>query len=285
VRQHRFTTLITFDPGADSLRIARAPDPEDDRGALARFLQRMRAGLAAFAVVLMLVGVLPPVATYGRQYAFVQALQFAIFAVLAPALLALGLPPRGREPRHLQGEHPHAGLQPGRVAAWRLVPFMALVLTWRLPAVLDALARYPALSVAELLTLAGAGLALWLAIAGLTGPEALPRPLRAAIAAAAMWTIWIIAYITGMSALALIPRAAGLRYVFSAAADRQLATAVLWAIPAICFAPVVYRMLVSWLGERDLQDDEQRELTGPEPTSPIYQAHRPPRGWRHRVGP
>jgi hypothetical protein len=95
---------------------------------------------------------------------------------------------------------------------------MVLVITWRLPAVPDTLAHYPALSVAELVTLASAGLGLWLAIAGLTVPE----PLHAAMAAAGMWTIWIIAYVTGMSALALLPRSARVRYVFSAAADRQL---------------------------------------------------------------
>jgi hypothetical protein len=223
------------------------------------------------------------VATYARQYAFVQALQFAIFAVLAPALLALGLPLRPPGPRRLKVDHPDTALPPGGVAAWRLVPFMALVIIWRLPAVLDALARYPALSAAELVTLVGAGLGLWLAIAGLTEPEPLPRPLRAAMAAVAMWTIWIIAYVTGMSALALLARSAGVRYVFSTAADRQLTTAVLWAIPAICFAPVVYWMLISWLGERDKLDDEQRELTALEPTS-LIPARRPPGGWRHRGG-
>ncbi|MGB6454247.1 MAG: cytochrome c oxidase assembly protein, partial [Streptosporangiaceae bacterium] len=255
--------------------------PADDRSAVSRFLRRLRPALAGMAVVLALVAVLPPAATYTRQYSFAQALQFAVFAVLAPALVGLGTPPRAAAPRRLPGENVATRLPPAGVAAWRLVPFMALVIAWRLPAVLDALARYPALSVAELVTLAGAGLAVWRAIAGLTRPDPLSRPVRAAIAAAAMWTIWIIAYVTGMSALTLIPRSTGVRYVVSAAADRQLATAVLWAVPAICFAPVVYYMLVTWLGERDKQDDERDELTGPEPASPI---HRPPRGWRRRGG-
>ena len=159
------------------------------------------------------------------------------------------------------------------------MPFIALVLTWRLPPLLDALARYPALSVAELVTLVGAGLGVWLAIAGRTA-EPLPRPLRAAMAAVAMWTIWIIAYVTGMSGLGLIPRSAGVRDVFSAAVDRQLATAVLWAIPAICFAPVVYYMLITWLGERDKEEDEQRELTGLgacQPAPPSAKRLAPPR--------
>jgi hypothetical protein len=264
-----------------TLPAARLGDSDGDRTAVARFLQRTRPALAATAIALTLVAVLPPVAAYARQYAFVQALQFTIFAVLAPALLGLGLPLRAPWPRRPKGQHPDTGVPPVRLAAWRLVPFMALVITWRLPAVLGALARYPALTAAELVTLAGAGLGLWLAIAGRTGPEPLPGPLRAAAAAVAMWTIWIIAYVTGMSALALLPRSAGVRYVVSAAADRQLTTAVLWAAPAICFAPLVYYLLVRWLGERDKLDDEQRELTALEPTS-LIAARRPPGGWRHR---
>ena len=263
------------------LRTAWAGGADNSRSAVARFLRRARLGLAAMAVVLALVAVLPPAATYTRQYAVVQALQFAIFAVLAPALLGLGMPPRAA-PQRPNGKHADTRLSPAREATWRLVPFMALVITWRLPAVLDALARYPALSVAELVTLGGAGLGVWLAIAG-RAAGALPRPLRAAMAAAAMWAIWIIAYVTGMSALALIPRTTGLRYVFSAAADRQLATAVLWAVPAICFAPVVYYMLVTWLGERDKQEDEQHELTDLQPAG-VIPAHHPPRGWRNRGG-
>jgi Cytochrome c oxidase caa3 assembly factor (Caa3_CtaG) len=271
VRQHRFTALLAARPG----------DSDNDRTSVARFVQGTRPAMAAIAVALTLVAVLPPVATYARQYAFVQGLQFTIFAVLAPALLRLGLPLRAPGPRRPNVDHTGTASAPASVAAWRLVPFMALVITWRLPAALDALARYPALSVAELVTLGGAGLALWLAIAGLTKPEPLPRPLRAAMAAVAMWTIWVIAYVTGMSALALLPRSAGVRYAFSAAADRQLTTAVLWAIPAICFAPLIYFLLVSWLGEREKLDDEQRELTSLEPST-LTAARRPPSGWRHR---
>jgi hypothetical protein len=128
-----------------------------------------------------------------------------------------------------------------------------------------------------LVTLVAAGLGVWLAIAGLTPATPLPR-LRAAMAAVAIWTVWIVAYVTGMSSLALMPRAAPTVKVLGSAMDRQLATAVLWAAPAICLAPVVYYLLITWLGERDTQDDRQPELTelGTAP------AGRPSSGWRDR---
>ena len=241
-----------------------------ESGILPRLTHRARPWLAAAAAVVLLAAVLPPVATYARQYAFAQALQFTVFAVLAPALLALAMPPRIAVIRDRACQHTDAKLSPAAVAASRLVPFIMLVLTWRLPPMLDALASYPALAVAELVTLAGAGLGVWRAISGQAAPVPLPRPLRAAMAAAAMWTIWIIAYVTGMSSLALIPRNPAATEVISAAADRQLAAATLWAVPAISFAPVVYHQFITWLGEPDKQPDEQRELA------------RPPGGWRDR---
>jgi Cytochrome c oxidase caa3 assembly factor (Caa3_CtaG) len=248
------------------------------RGKTAQSVQGARPSLAVMAILLALAAVLPPAAAYARQYAVAQALQFSVFAVLTPALLTLGVPRRYAAARRLDGEHARRAVPPARAAAWRVVPFMAFVIIWRLPAVLGALARYPVLSAAELVTLVAAGLGVWLAIAGLTPAGPLPRPLRAAMAAVAMWTIWIIAYVTGMSSLALMPRSAPAAQILGSAADRQLATAVLWAVPAICLAPVVYHMLMTWLGERDTRDGSRPEL--PEPgTAP---AGRPPGGWRDR---
>jgi Cytochrome c oxidase caa3 assembly factor (Caa3_CtaG) len=263
---------------ATRLRIALAASATGTGSMTARFLQGARPWLAAVAVLVAVSAVLPPAGTYARHYAFVQALQFTVFAVLTPALLTLGMPSRYAVTRHLTGEHACGTLPPARAAGWRLVPFMALVIIWRLPAVLDAVARYPVLSAAELVTLVAGGLGVWLAIAGVTAPKPLPRPLRAAMAAVAMWTIWIIAYVTGMSSLALIPRSGPAAEILGSAVDRQLATAVLWAVPAICFAPVVYYMLITWLSERDTQEDKRPEPTGPGTAA----ARRPANGWRHR---
>jgi hypothetical protein len=98
------------------------------------------------------------------------------------------------------------------------------------------------------------------------------------MAAVAMWTIWIIAYVTGMSSLALLPRSASAAEILGSAMDRQLATAVLWAVPAICCASVVYCMLITWLGERDTQEGNRPELTDLGTAA----ARRPPASWRDR---
>jgi cytochrome c oxidase assembly factor CtaG len=271
---------VTWHTGRTGLRMASSGEAGNESGILARFLDRARPWTAVVAVVLSLTAVLPPVATYGRQYVFVQALQFAVFAILTPVLLVLGIPRRATAPRRVDGEHSYPKPPPARVAARRLVPFMALVITWRLPGVLNALARYPALSAAELVTLLAAGLGLWLAIMGLSPRDALPRPLRAAMAAAAAWTIWIIAYITGMSSFTLSPGSPAAAKLIAAAADRQFAAAVLWLIPAVCFVPVVYYLVITWLSERGEQESEQRDLSAG--TASVIAARRPPRGWRQR---
>jgi cytochrome c oxidase assembly factor CtaG len=266
--------------GGSRFQMASSGQAGNDSGVLPRFLRRAQPWPAVAAVLVLLAAVLPPVATYAERYAFAQALQFALFAILTPALLAIGMPPRSVVFRDLAKRRTYAKMSPARSAAGRLVLFIALVITWRLPPLLDALASYPALSVAELVTLAGAGLGVWLAIAGRTA-QPLPRPLRAAMAAVAVWTIWIIAYITGMSSLALTPRNPAAAGAISAAADRQLAAAVLWTVAAVCFVPVVYYMLITWLGERDKHEDEQPELTGQGPAS-LAPARRPAHAWRHR---
>ena len=120
------------------------------------------------------------------------------------------------------------------------------------------------------------GIALWAELAGPARdqPRA-SRPLRAAMAALSMWTIWIIAYITGMSS-AHAP-GAGL----STVTDQQIGVAIMWAVPAVCFLPVIYALMISWLGERDDPDRELRESDGHGSLlSGLAAAPRPPRGWR-----
>jgi cytochrome c oxidase assembly factor CtaG len=242
-------------------------------------LARARFWPSIAAVILIIIMLLPPVAGYARQYAFAQALQFVIFAVAGPALLVLSAPQRIRLPgRPLgQGGRPRP---PGLRAAIALAVFIAVVITWRLPATVNALARHPALAAAEMITLLTAGTGIWLELTGAPpGPGQLPRPARAAMAAVAMWTIWVLAYLTGMSGaswFAAYHHAApgGL----SAAADQQIAVAILWAVPALCFLPVLYVTVIAWLGGSS--------------TTPAGTGHpaasgsapdgwpRPPRGWR-----
>jgi hypothetical protein len=255
---------------------------------VALVLGRIRPWLTVAAVVVTLVVLLPPGETYARQYAFVQALQFVIFAVAAPALVMIGATDRtfamwarrGTAVRRLLGRAGDRGRGSDAAAvradAVRLVAFMALVIVWRLPAATRALSANPVLALPEMATLEAAGIALWVELAGpASGRPRAGRPLRAAMAALSMWTIWIIAYITGMSSA----RASGPS--LSTVTDQQIGVAIMWAVPAICFVPVIYALMISWLGERDDPDRELREADGRGSLlTGLTGAPRPPRGWR-----
>src|SRR6185437_15857541 len=70
------------------------------------------------------------------------------------------------------------------------------------------------------------------------------------------------AYITGMSRSAW-PVGYGhpaMRSI-SIAADQQIGVAIMWAVPALCFAPLFYGLLMTWLGEHDDPDRELRDAT------------------------
>jgi cytochrome c oxidase assembly factor CtaG len=237
-------------------------------------LARARFWPGIAAVILITIMLLPPAAGYARQYAFVQALQFVIFAVAGPALLVLSAPRRIPSPG--RRGHPR---RPGARAAIVLAVFIAAAVTWRVPATVNALARDPALAAAEMIILLAAGTGIWLELTGAPpDPGQLPRPARAAMAAAAMWTIWVLAYLTGMSGASWFAAYHhGAPGGLSAAADQQIAVAILWAVPALCFLPVLYVTVIAWLGASSAPGG-----TGHPRQSSSTPAGwpRPPRGWR-----
>ncbi len=258
------------------------------------WLARVRPWLAVAALVLIVGMLLPPLGSYAREYEFVESLQFAVFAVAAPALLMLGAPWRflglsrrlgrdsGRPPGLADRLARSRGTGAGR-AIVALVAFIVLAIAWRLPATGNALARDPGVAVAEMVTLIAGGSGVWLEL--VESPPLLPRlsrPQRAAMAAVAMWTIWVLAYIMGMSNAAWFvaySHAAG--HGLSTAADQQVAVAILWAVPALCFAPVIYGVLMAWL--RDSQDpDEELRSAGDADSAHtgVSGWPRPPRGWQ-----
>jgi cytochrome c oxidase assembly factor CtaG len=269
-------------------------------------LIRLRRWLPLAGVVLVAGVLVPPWETLAGKYVFAQAVQFAVLAVAAPALIVLGAPwrlslARGRSDAGrpgagsdaLDGPRPSRQRLAGRIAtarshrpgaarAWLvMIVFIAVALAWRLPVTVDAVVRHPALVIAEAITLLVTGCALWLEL--VESPPLLPRaskPQRAASAALPMWAIWASAYIMAFSrtawfaALAHVPG-----HGLSTVADQQIAAFVLWAIPGLYFVPVVYFSLITWL--RDSSDpaqelrDEPGAEEGTEPRMP-----RPPRGWR-----
>jgi cytochrome c oxidase assembly factor CtaG len=242
---------------------------------------RLRPLLLPGGVALALIMVLPPFGSYARQNAVAQAFQFVVFAAAAPALLVLGWPARltlaSRSVpaiRHWQRIPPGLARRPA-VRAWAaLLPSLALIIVWRVPAVLATIGRHPVLPALELVTLVAAGCALWAELAGpRVARDPLPRPLRATMAAVEMWSIWAIAYITGMSTT-------GLARVQAAVPDHQLAVGVMWAVPALCYVPVVFATMMSWLGGHEETPDPAVGLLAdpawPDPGSRLQ----PPRGWR-----
>lgn len=240
-------------------------------------LVRARFWPGIVAVILITIVLLPPAAGYARQYAFAQALQFVIFAVVGPALQALGAPWRTGSSGWPPDNGERSG-RPGARATIRLAAFIAVAITWRLPATVNALARDPILAAAEMITLLAAGTGLWLELTSAPhGPGQLPRPARAAMAAAAMWTIWILAYLTGMSGASWFAAyhhgapAGGL----SAAADQQIAVAIMWVVPALCFLPVLYVTVIAWLGGGPAGNERPAASASAPADWP-----RPPRGWR-----
>lgn len=247
---------------------------------MAERLARLRAVLAPLAVVLAVAVAVPPLASDARHYAAVQALQFVVFSSVAPALLVLGWPTwfgRGDGPVRRARQIDRLSIR----AATSLLPCLALLITWRLPVVLAALARDPALTAVELVTLLASGTALWRELAAGRPGDPLPRPLRAAMAAVAMWTIWAIAYVTGMSAGGATPLTAG---VVRSVAGQQLAAGVLWAVSALCYVPVVFVMAMTWFNDRENPDTEAQRIISAAAFPDPGVAPRAPRGWRARGG-
>jgi cytochrome c oxidase assembly factor CtaG len=227
--------------------------------------QALWPGLAIVGVVLLAAVMVPPLETLARRYLFVESIQFCVLAIVGPALIVLGAPWRpGRVSAGQFGSQ--AQFVPGlaaRMAARRsgrpsfvwaagfLGAWVGLCVLWRLPPVLDGLARHPGLLAAELVTLLPAGTCLWLEL--VNSPPFVPRltrPRRAAIAALAMWSIWVIAYILGFALGSVVHAYDGAGSSLATVADQEITAGLLWFVSACSFLPVVFTSLLTWI-----QDD------------------------------
>lgn len=153
---------------------------------------------------------------------------------------------------------------------------MTLVLLARTPAVVDAIAEHSWLALVEAAVLIAGGLAFWLEI--VESPPLRPRlsrPKRIALAAVAMWTVWVSAYIMGLSHGSVYSHYHQLAGGLSVAADQELATFVLWFIAAAAFVPIVFWNLVAWLRADEDPDDSLQRI--------VRESHR--RTWGPAPGP
>ncbi len=250
-------------------------------------VQLLRPWLALVAVVLLVAALVPPFATAARHDAFAEAIQFELLAVIIPALLVLGAPWRrgGADwagSRWAERVATARSLRSGTARGWLvMIVFMAVALAWRLPQLVNPLVRHPALIVAEAVTLILAGCALWLELVDSPLLPTVPRPQRALMAAIPMWTIWASTYVmafshtTFFSALAHVPG-----HGLSTLADQQIAAAILVVVSGLCFVPVVYVALITWLRDNANAEDELRDAAAAGSGGEGPRPPRPPRGWR-----
>ena len=236
-----------------------------------------RLTLAVLGAVLLVCVLVPPVSTEVGRYEAFEALQFALLAVGVPALLATGAPWRrlrlATGPTNVGDRYERT--VPGRLrlvdrtaAARRrhreparslmyLALDAAVIVAWRLPPSVDAVARHGWISVIEAVLLVGAGIGLWLEL--VESPPFIPRlgpPHRIAMAAVAMWTIWVAAYLMGLSHSSVYRAYAHMAgRGLSLSADQAVATGIMWFVSLCAFVPVIFSNLVTWLRSDEDPDD------------------------------
>jgi len=255
--------------------------------------RRLWLAVAGVALIVAALGV----TRLAHRYVVAESAQFVVFAMAAPALIVLGAPwrllrlsrPTGPEPGQT-GTAPLDRLAAARRhktsfprAAGFLAVFIAAGVAWRLPPVVDALARYPALVAVELVTLLAAGIGLWLQLVSSPPLEPrLPNPHRAAIAALAMWSTWVVGYALGLANHAVFHGYDGPGSSLSAVADQQFTVGLVWAVSACCFVPVIFVTMLRWLSPGDNPDEELQRLARDDRQLPVVRGWgRPARGRPH----
>lgn len=208
---------------------------------------------AILGALLGLAVLVPPLASLARTSEVLDAVQFAVLALAVPALVVLGAPWRALRPIGRLADARAAATPTPWSGVVALSFQVAVVVAWRTPVAVSAIEHQGWLVVLEAATLLAAGVALWLELVG-SFPMA-PKTTasrRIVLATLAMWTVWIVAYVTGMAHGQGYPGfphhpGAGL----SGVADKQLATAVLWVAAAAAYLPVVFVNLFAWLGAEE----------------------------------
>ena len=213
------------------------------------------AGLAPAGLALMAVAMLPPVEMLARRYLVVESVQFCLLSMAGPALIVFGAPwcllrlSRGQagEP----GGRPdqagtHRGLadrlaaRPAGPAVVRQGHGLRRLVGWRLRLLAAAAgARCPGPSSRPDSRRMGHAVVCGdrpLARIGEFTPvdAAGSRPLRAAIAALALWSTWAIAFVLGFASGPVVHAYDSARSSLSAVADQELRRSCSgWRPPAV----------------------------------------------------
>jgi cytochrome c oxidase assembly factor CtaG len=252
-----------------------------------------RKVLAVAAPVLWVAALVPPMWGWAGRYEFVQAIQFAVFAFAVPALIVTGAPWRALG---LASSSTHVVDADGRrispavmrfvdrVAATRSKSshqqrailaaglFIALTVLWRSAPLVDFIVVHQWMTLIESASLVVMGTIAFGYLA--ESPPLTPgtsNPYRICIAAAIMWTAWVVAYLDGMSHSSWyheFHHVAG-RGV-SLSADQQLSAAFIWLISGAVFVPVIFWNLVYWLKSEEDPNEEMARLVRDERTRGFF---------------
>lgn len=231
---------------------------------------RLRPLALLGALVAAATAFFPPVWSAAHSYEVAETVQFGLFAFAVPALVVVGRPwgRLGGTADFGRFWHRLEALESGRRRhpyLWRSLAFagadVGLVVLWRIPSLMDALARHRWLVGPEAVSLIVAGIGLWLELVPCAplSPR-LARPWRAVLAAVTMWAVWILAYAVGF---AHVPWYRAFHHVgglLGASMDQEIATGVMWFGAASAFIPVIFSDLVNWLKADEDPDAELRGL-------------------------
>ena len=230
----------------------------------------IRGYLSILGIILVLLTMVPPVWSWSLRFGYVQSIQFSVLAFVAPVLIAVGAPWRGLRPK---GDVQDLNNQPAWLRRWNSrrvrekAQFRALSaatativmsIFWRVPTMVNILVHHPLLVPIEALTLVVASLLLMVEI--VESPPLSPgisRPYRIGISAVVMWSVWVVAYLAGMSH---DPWYQAFHHVagrgISAVADQQFSAGFVWLLSAVVFLPIIFWNLVHWLqSEEDPNED------------------------------
>jgi len=134
---------------------------------------------------------------------------------------------------------------------------LCVVVAWHVPGVVAAVAHHGWLAPLEGASLLIFGVGLWLEVT--TSPPLAPRSgylRRAVLAAFGMWAFWSLAYMVGLSNHDFYRNFHHVAGGLSAAADQQIASAVLWFFAAVAFVPVIFWNALLWLKTDEDPDTE-----------------------------
>lgn len=229
---------------------------------------RWRVWCLLGAVAVALVALVPPLSWAARHSEYGAAIQFSLLAIVLPALVTVGAPwrllglagndPSDMSPRIIDRVADHRRRH--RELSWSLgfiVADLCVVVAWHVPGAVAAVAQHGWLVALEGAILLVFGLGLWLELA--TSPPLVPRSgylRRAVLAAFAMWAFWILAYVVSLSNHDFYRNFHHVAGGLSAAADQQIASAVLWFFAAAAFVPLIFWNALLWLKTDEDPDAE-----------------------------